>query len=119
MYQSDDVKNIMNIVNFSPNKSTASSDYSAKETYIAGDAYFNSADGDFPYIPPNSPIDVRANIVKANNNLYYPYVYIRDKSNGQDKVIPFAGSTDLNTVLTSLKNNATISALQAELYIKK
>jgi hypothetical protein len=117
LFQPQEVTRLKNYINRSPNKSTSSGAPDDKETYLRGDVFYNSMDGEFPLVPANSRLDVRANIAYRNAS-YYPFLYVRDKATGADKMIYLSGSPDLNQVLTTLKQTVAESTLQAELMIK-
>lgn len=96
LYETREVAALRNKLNFNQGKSS-SSNPAEKFTYIQGDAYYD--DKDFAQLN-NSGISAKGNIVKANNGMYYPYLYVTDGKT--DKVRELNGSPSLGAAVGAL-----------------
>ena len=97
LYEPKEVNILRNKMNFNNDRTSASSDVKNTSIYKEGDAWFQKSD--FVGIK-NSPLDVKANVIKTNG-LYYACVYVSDGTNNKVRVLP--GKSKLSEIYSSIQ----------------
>jgi hypothetical protein len=100
LYEPRDVSVLRNKLNFNKGKSSAG-DPTLIETYVQGDAWFEKSD--FPALAKSKDIDVKGNIIKGTDGMYYPYVYISD-GKSKPKVRELPGDPSLQGALYKMRD---------------